>query len=147
MKGWKQAHHIDFDFRGSRDIDGMTASAENERYIKSKLRPRMDQCSVVVVLVGSSTRWLYKYVQWELELALQMDLPIIVVSLAEKNQIDSGSMPPIIRDKCIIQVPFKMKAIKYALDDWPSTYHSLQPAERAAGPRHYHNSVYRSFGL
>ena len=147
MKGWKAIHHVDFDFRDAHDLDTMTASAENEKYIKSKLRPRMEKSSAVVVLVGSNTKWLYKYVRWELELALELDLPIIAVSLADANQIEPKLMPPIIRDKCVFQVPFKMKAIKHALDDWPVTYRSLPSSEKAKGPRHYNDEVYRSIGL
>jgi hypothetical protein len=147
MKGWNANEKVDFDFRDAHDIDTMTASAQNEQYIKSKLRPRMKSSSAVVVLVGEITKWLYKYVRWELELALELGLPIVAASLAGKKQIDPKLMPPILRDKCIVQVPFKMKAIKYALDNWPMLYRSFSPSQIVEGPRHYTEQVYSSLGL
>ena len=33
--------------------------------------------SSAVVLVGDKTKWLYKYVKWELELALELGLPTL----------------------------------------------------------------------
>jgi hypothetical protein len=147
LKGWNTNEYVDFDFRDAHDIDTMTASAQNEQYIKSKLRPRMKSSSAVVVLIGENTKWLYKYVRWELELALELGLPVIAVSLADATQIDLNLMPPIIRDKCIVQVPFKKKAIKHALDNWPMEYRSFSPSQIAEGPRHYTQQVYSSLGL
>lgn len=147
MKGWKQNENVDFDFRDAHDLDSMTGNAQNEQYVKNNLRERMKKSSAVVVLVGEKTKWLYKYVRWELELALEMGLPIIATSLSEAREIKADLLPLIIRDKCIIEVPFKMRAIKYALDNWPNTFRSLDATEKAKGPRHYTDATYTSMGL
>lgn len=147
MKGWKQNEHVDFDFRDAHDLDTMTGRAQDEHYVKGKLKERMNKSAAVVVLVGEKTKWLYKYVRWELDLALELSLPIIAVSLDDKREIKAELLPAIIRDKCIIEVPFKMKAIKYALDNWPSRFRTLNAGEKAGGPRHYTEETYKSMGL
>lgn len=147
MKGWNANERVDFNFYDAHDLDTMTANAQNEQYVKSKLRPRMEKSSAVVVLVGAKTKWLYKYVRWELELALELGLPIIAVSLDDKRQIDQSLLPAIIRDQCIIEVPFRMKPIQYALDNWPATVRSLNSIEKNQGPRHYNDQTYKSLGL
>lgn len=147
MRGWKANEHVDFDFRDAHDLDTMTGNAQNEQYVKGKLRERMNKSSAVIVLVGQQTRWLYKYVRWEIELALELGLPIIAVSLDGTRQIKADLMPPILRDKCIIQVPFKMKAIRFALDDWPTKFLSMNYATKAEGPRHYLDNVYAQLGM
>lgn len=134
MKGWKESERVPFDFRDTHDLDTMTSTAQNEQYAKGKLKERMNKSSAVIVLVGVNTKWLYKYVRWELELALELGLQIIAVSLDEARKIKSELLPPIIRDSCIIQVPFKMKAIKYALEYWPNDFRSLDATEKAKGP-------------
>ena len=146
MKGWKSNDKVDFDFRDAHDLDSMGSNAHNEQYVKGKLRPRMQKSAAVVVLVGEKTKWLYKYVRWELELALELGLPIIAVSLAEKKSISSELLPKIIRDQCIIEVPFKMKAIKYALDNWPASFYSKSPAGKVQS-RTYPGSVYTSLEI
>lgn len=147
MKGWKANDRIDFDFRDAHDLDSMTARAQGEAYVKGKLRERMEQSDAVVLLVGEKTKNLYKFVRWELDLALELDLPIIVVNLNELRRQDDTLCPAIIRGKCAVHVPFKMKAIKGALDAWPAEYRRLSATERQGGPRHYSDAVYAGWGL
>ncbi|TIQ15703.1 MAG: hypothetical protein E5X51_36495, partial [Mesorhizobium sp.] len=75
------------------------------------LRNRMNGSSQVLVLIGEKTKNLFRFVRWEMELALDLGLPIIAANLNGSRQQDV-SCPPIIRDKCVVHVPFKMKAIK-----------------------------------
>jgi hypothetical protein len=143
MRGWKSRDHIDFDFDDAHEILPMTYRAQDEAYIKSKLWKRFQNAGQVIVLVGESTRYLYKYVRWELEVALSLDLPIIVVNLNERRQQDNQLCPPILRDMDVIHVAFKMAIIRYALDDFPPFYRKTQQR----GPWYYPDSVYRSLNI
>lgn len=147
MRGWKQNERIDFDFRDAHDLDNMTGAAQDERYVKSKLRERMEKSSAVLVLVGEKTKNLYKFVRWELELALELGLPLIVANLNEKRDIDRDFCPPIIKEACAIHIPFKLAAIRKALDHWPGRFRSLNSVERGKGPRVYSAEVYKDLGL
>jgi hypothetical protein len=147
MKGWKSSEKVDFDFRDAHDLDNMTSRAQGEDYVKRNLKARMKQSSTVVVLVGDKTKNLYKFVRWELDLALALGLPIVVVNLNEKRNMDIDRCPAIIRDACAVHIPFKMKAVKYALDNWPSEFRKIDAKERAKGGRHYPADVYKSLGI
>jgi hypothetical protein len=125
----------------------MTARAQDEAYVKRELTRRMLAASAVLVIVGDHTRWLYKFVRWELELALDLDLPIITVSLANRRRADPYLTPPIIRDECFLNVTFQMRIIQFALDRFPQDFRHFSMARRAEGPRHYDDHVYRSLGL
>ena len=74
MRGWKTNERIDFNFNDAHDLTPMTSRAENEAYVKSELRKRMNQAKQVIVLVGESTKNLRKFVPWEIDLAVQADL-------------------------------------------------------------------------
>jgi hypothetical protein len=89
--------------------------AQNEAYVKGELRKRMEASGQVMVLIGESTRYLYRYIRWELELALNLGLPIIAVNLNGWRTQDDDFCPPIIRDRCIVHVAYKM-AIIYLTD-------------------------------
>jgi hypothetical protein len=112
MLGWKNNERIDFDFRDAHDLDNMTSRAQSEEYVKGKLRERMEKSTAVLVLVGKKTKNLFKFVRWELELALELGLPLIVVNLNDKRKKDDDLCPPIIRDACAIHIPFKLGMIK-----------------------------------
>ena len=147
MQGWKKNDKIDFDFRDAHELDSMTPRAQNEEYVKKFLKERMGQSKSAIVLVGDKTKNLYRYIRWELELALSLDLPIIAVNLNDERKRDKDLCPPIIRDKCVVHVPFRMKIIKYALDNWPSEYKGLTKEQKAGGARNYAESVYKKLDL
>jgi hypothetical protein len=148
MKGWKQNENVDFNFDDAHDLGGMTSRAQDEQYVKARLRERMNKSSAVVLLVGDKTKNLYKYVRWELELALELGLPIIVANLNNKTQMDADLCPAIIRTACAVHVPFKAKAIKHALESWPREFRGLNYEQKNAGARLYNNpDWYRAMGV
>jgi len=67
MKAWKKNENIDFDFRDCQLQDEI--NWENESYIKSKCRQRITLASRYILLIGEDTRYKYKYVYWEAEVA------------------------------------------------------------------------------
>lgn len=146
MRGWKANEKVDFNFLDAHDLDTMTSKAQSEAYVKSNLKERMRQSSAVIVLIGEKTKNLYRFVRWELELAMEMGLPIIAANLNESRQQDANC-PPIIRDECVVHVPFKMRAIRFALDHWPDEYRRMNTAGRNGGSRHYNARIYADLGL
>src|SRR5262245_38517155 len=94
MKGWSKSERVDFNFKDAHDLKPLTSRAEDEAYIKSRLRERFDTADQVIVLVGQSTRHLFRFVRWELEVALDLDLPIIAVNLNDKRSHDEERCPP-----------------------------------------------------
>ena len=124
----------------------LTNNASNEDYIKGKLRKRFQNASQVIVLVGESTKNLYKYVRWELEIAQNLNIPIIAVNLNGDRKQNSNTCPPIIRDTYVVHIPFKMRIIKYALDNFPSEYRK-RTTNSSIGGRYYNDSVYSTLGL
>ena len=137
MKGWSANKRIDFKLLDAHDLDNMTARAQGEYYVKGKLRERMNESKAFVLLVGESTKHLRKYVGWEIELALEIGLPIIVVNLNNKTSKDADRCPAKIRDLCAVHIPFKLAAIRHALDNWPTVFRTLNSAEKLKGARHY----------
>lgn len=137
INGWKANKNIDFDYQNAHDLDNMTSRAQDEQYVKSKLRERMNNSTAVVVLVGEKTKNLYKYVRWELELALELGLPIIVANLNKTNGKDNNLCPAIIRDACAVHIPYTLEALKHAMANWPTSFRGLNATEKAAGSRYY----------
>ena len=147
MRGWQANRYVDFEFEDAHDLDNMTSRAQDEQYVKSRLRDRMRQADVVVVLVGAKTKNLYRFVRWEIELALDFGLPIIVVNLNERRGIDYDRCPPILHKACAIHVPFKAAIMKFALEQYPAAFRTFDGAEKGKGPRYFFPETYTSLGL
>jgi len=148
MKGWKTNDRVDFDFEDAHELDTMTARAQGEAYVKARLKERMKVSDALVVIVGEKTKNLYRFVRWEMELALELGLPIIVANLNNKTAMDPDRCPPIIRDACAIHIPFKKEAIKYTLENYPQAFRRFSAQDKAAGPRFYDRpDWYRAMGV
>lgn len=146
MKGWKALENIDFHFEDAHDEYSLTNAAENEAYIKGKLRKRFSTAKQVIVLIGEKTKNLYKYVRWEIEIAQELKLPIIAVNLNGSRIQQDSTCPPILRNTYVVFVPFKMKIIKYALDYFPSFF-SKRQSDTTNGGLTYPNSVYETLDI
>lgn len=113
--------------------------------VRRTLRQRFSTAGQVIVLVGEETKTHHRFVRWEIDIALGLDLPIIVVNLNNMCEMDPDLCPPILRNEYAVHIPFKMKIIKYALDNFPSEYQRRDSSEK--GPRIYLDGVYRELGL
>jgi hypothetical protein len=81
-----------------------------------------------------------------MELALEKRLPVVAANL-NGSTVQDERCPAIIREKCVLHVSFKMRAIKHALDNWPSEYKGLSLAEVAKGWRYFPDHVYTKLGI
>lgn len=144
MRGWKALENIDFDFRDAHDLKRIRDTSLPDT-VRRTLRQRFSTARQAIVLIGDETKHHHRFVRWEMEVALGLDLPIIAVNLNNMGEMDEDLCPPILRREFVVHIPFKLKIIKYALDDFPSFYHRRDPDEK--GPLVYPDSLYRQLGL
>jgi hypothetical protein len=144
MKGWKNADWVEFSFTDAHDVRPMTDRADDEAYIKAVLRKRFASSRQSIVLIGENTRYLYRFVRWEIEVALELELAIIGVNLNRRREMDPEPCPPVLRNEYAVHVPFKASIVRYALNWFPAE-HARRGAQR--GPRAYPPEVYASLGL
>lgn len=113
MLAWKAHEHIDFDFCDCQLQNEIRS--EDEAYIKSKCRSRIQMAGTFIQLIGADTRYKYKYVKWEAEVALEKGCRIIGVNLDGWRRINEETCPPILRNKGVMFVPFSPKIVAYVL--------------------------------
>lgn len=145
MMAWHQSDNSPFSFYDAHDINTARDTSQ-EASIKSQLRERLLNTKVMVVLVGQNTRYLYKFVRWEMEQALAMGLPIIAVNLNNLRQQDPNLCPPVIRDELAIHISFRSAIMQYALETWPAEHARLKAAGKT-GPFYYLPEVYTRLGV
>ena len=134
MLAWKAHEHIDFDFADCQLQEEI--NSENEQYIKRKCRDRINMAGTYIVLIGEDTRWKYKYVRWEAEVALEKKCRVIGVNLNKSRSVDD-LCPPILRNTGSVFVPFSPKIVGHAIQT-----HKQHPDQ----DWHYNEQVYRDLG-
>lgn len=145
MTAWKENDKIEFDFHNAHEINNIR-DGSSEATIKAKLRERLKDTKVLVVLIGENTKNLYKYVRWEIEWAIEKNVPIIAVNLNKKKVFDDKLCPPILKSELAIHIPFGQKIMDYALNNWPAASASHK-AKGESGAYTYIDSVYEKLGI
>lgn len=144
MKAWRQNDNTEFSFHDAHDINNILDKSEDS--IKAGLQERFRNTKVFVLLVGEHTRYLYKYVRWEIEEAIKRKIPCIVVNLDGKRSMNSEKCPPIIRDELALHISFNSKILQYALEHWPESEANYRK-DGKTGAYYYKEEVYQKLGL
>lgn len=124
MTAWKANDKIDFNFHNAHELNNLRRNT-SEKQIKLKLKERLKNTKLMIVLVGQNTKNLYKYVRWEMDVGLELGLPIVVVNLNNYSEIDNDLCPPILKNKLALHVKYKQKAIIWGIDNWINSHNSL----------------------
>lgn len=144
LEMWNANPNFDFNFNNAHDLNHALDSSQEET-IKRKLRERFANSKLFILLVGEDTKYLYKFVRWEIEVAIKLELPIVAVNLNGKRQ-DDDLIPAVLRDELHITVPYKEKIIKYAMDNWPDS-DKRHRGNGETGEYGYKDKVYEDLGL
>ena len=144
MQAWKRNDNTPFNFYDAHDLNNLLSSSEET--IKAKLRERLSNTKVFVLLVGEGTKYLYKFVRWEIEQAIKREIPIIVVNLNRKKSKDSNLCPSILDGELSIHVSFNQKIIETAINNWYESDRRYR-AQGQTGAHYYPDSVYNEIGL
>lgn len=145
MQAWHQNDRTPFSLLNAHDLNTARDNS-HELSIKRQLRERLLNTKVFVVLIGSNTRYLTKFVRWEMEQALALGLPIICVNLNGMRQQDSVRCPPVIRDRLCMYICFNAAILQYALEHWPQQ-HLVESTKGMTGPFFYRPTTYSTLGL
>ena len=144
MKAWKQNDNTSFDFYDAHDVNNNYDKSEES--IKAALQERFRHSKCFVLLVGEHTKYLYRYVRWEIEQAIKRELPIIVVNINGMRCMDEDLCPAIVKDELAVHISFNARILQHALENWPAfVEHNKDLIKK--GPYYYKREVYASLGL
>lgn len=114
LEAWKENKKIDFDFENAHDLMQCRDSSKEET-IKRSLRERMKRSNKFILLIGEHTKHLYKFVKWEVEVAMELELPIICVNINKSKKEDDLAPKSWFKDYLRLYVPFELEPIKEAI--------------------------------
>lgn len=144
MMAWSENEKFSFEFLNAHDLNTARDSSQEES-IKRQLRERFANTKLFIVLIGEKTRFLTKFVKWEMEVALRLDLPIIGVNINGNIKQDS-LCPAAIKDELAVYVPFGAKIVEHAMLNWPESHRSYK-SDGKSGNYYYTEQTYQNLGL
>jgi hypothetical protein len=145
MQAWKQKDGIEFNFYDAHDLNTARDSSQEDS-IKAQLAERMRNSKLFVLLVGDRTRYLKKFLPWEISQAIRRDLPIIVVNLNGRRGMDEELCPTLAKETLAVHISFNAAIMQYALDNWPASHKGFRD-EGKSGAYYYKGEVYTKLDL
>ncbi|MEZ4104081.1 MAG: TIR domain-containing protein [Candidatus Paceibacterota bacterium] len=145
MQAWRKTDGTGFGFFDAHDLNNLMPYSTEET-IKAKLRERMSNTKVFVLLVGSNTKYLYKFVHWEIEQAIKRDIPIVVVNLNGKRKKDTSLCPAILNDTLSLHISFNKAIVSKAINEWPNL-HKTYSQQGETSDYFYKDTIYQNLGL
>jgi len=145
LQAWDKNKNLPFEFNDAHGLNFARDSSQ-ESSIKRQLQERLHNSKILIVLIGEKTKYLYKFVRWEIEYGLIYKLPIIAVNLNGSKDFDRILCPPILKEELSIHISFNLPIIKFALENWPTESKNLRN-NNFTGPHVYNRSLYKELGL
>ena len=145
MQAWKQSDNTDFNFADAHSLK-QARDSSTEESIKSNLQERMRNSKIFVLLLGESTKYLRKFVAWEISQAINRNLPIIVVNLNGKRSQDTERCPSSLTNYLALHISFNAKILQKALEEWPNHNDNLKSQNKSSS-YYYEDSTYKDLGL
>lgn len=119
MKAWNNNENFDFEINDAHDLNTARDSSK-EQSIKNQLSIRFANSKLFILLIGQHTKYLRKFVKWEIETAIRLKLPIICVNLNGSNKKDMYC-PATLDKQLAVFVPYGVSTIKNAMNNWPKS--------------------------
>ena len=145
MQAWKHNDNTSFNFYDAHDLNNLR-DGSSEETIKRKLAERLSNTELFILLVGNNTKFLYKFVRWEIEQAINKNIPIIVVNLNGKRSMDNDLCPALIKTELAVHVSYNQKIIEYAINHWIDSDKQYRK-DLKSGAYIYKDTVYNNLGL
>lgn len=145
LQMWKANDNINFDFYDAHDLNSARDISLTES-IKNQIRFRFDNSKLFMIIVGNDTKWNRKFIPWEIDQALNRNLPIIVVYLNGSRQKDDTKCPTILRDTLAIHIHLKPESCSMHLTTGLLRIMVTSPRVKN-GAYHYKEEIYKSLGL
>jgi MTH538 TIR-like domain (DUF1863) len=145
LTAWHANDNFDFSFYDAHELT-QARDSSTEESIKRSLRERLNNSREFLLLIGNNTRNLYRFVRWEIETAIALDLPIIAVNLNGLRKMDENLCPPILKPELAIHISFNQKIIDHALNNWPEQHRNLKVEEKT-GAYFYPDLTYTNLGI
>ncbi len=142
---WVQSDGSSYDLINGADILKKIDKA-NDDVLKADLKVRMSMANVCLLVVGEKTKSYRKATRWQVENAINSNMPLIVINPNGIRTVDFDKVPAAIKKALSLHIAYQSPILELALKNWPNSHQKYFEKEKKYNIR-YANSVYEALGL
>lgn len=148
---YKQILEWEFSSSGKYNfIDGLDLYKQldkiNDELLKSQVRERMELANICVLLITKTTKSFRRFIRWQIEYAINNNMPIIAINVNGIRSVDYDRVPTILKKNLAMHIAFQAKILEYALDNWPESHYQYKLKENKNSFK-YSEDIYNELGL
>lgn len=118
-----------FDVRIKNAVElGQLRSKASKEVISEKLKQKLKNVTLMLVLVGEKSAEINQFVWWEVQAALDAGIPIVAVNINGHKDVDSDHCPSILLNNLTLHIPFRSTVIEWSICNWPKLSDELKKA-------------------
>ena len=121
IQEWVDSNEEKFNFFDAIDLYKKLDKVEDE-LLKAQVRERMSTANVVVLLVSKTTKSFRRFIRWQIEYAINNNIPIIAMNVNGIRSVDYDRIPTILKKNLAIHIAFQAPILEYALNNWPESF-------------------------
>lgn len=118
----------------------------NDDELKAQVIERVSQNDIVLVLMGNTTKTMRKYIRWQVESAINLGKPVIVINENNIRAVDFDKCPALIKKALTLHISFNETILECALENWPAMHNGFMAKEKK-GMFKFPTEVYTHLGL
>ena len=151
MIKWQQSNNQPFEFFDAFDLSlEIEKIKEIDRFkeenLKKMLQDRMSEAKVCLLIVSKTTKSYRKFIRWQIEYAINKDMPIIALNVNGIRSVDYDRCPTVLKKNLSLHITFQPEIVEYALDRWPESHQKHREKKHLHTIR-YSEKVYEKLGL
>jgi len=123
MQEWLQSDGSKFSF-----IDGLEFAKKIDKLpdeeVKMQIRAKLNLAEVFVLLVTKTTKSYRKLIRWQVESAINLQKPIIVMNVNGIRSVDYDRIPMVFKRKNLsLHITFQAPILEFAIENWPQSFY------------------------
>lgn len=145
LKEFTQEDGSKFNFTDGFEFYSQVDKVDDDQ-LKQNVLNKVKEASIVVVLMGTTTKTMRKYIRWQVEGAINLGLPIIVVNENNIRSIDFDRCPMLVKKSLSLHISFNEKVLRCAVEAWPALHYGYVNKEKK-GLFRFPAEVYTQLGI
>lgn len=145
LKEFRNSEGEYFEFTDGYDLYPLLDKVDDD-ILKSQVLERVSQADIVLVLMGQTTKTMRKYIRWQVEGAINLGKPIVVLNENNIRAVDFDKCPALIKKALTLHISFNEVILECALKNWPQMHEGFKAKEKK-GMFKFPTEVYTHLGL
>ena len=124
----KQSDNTPFMFYSALDLH-KRLDKDSDEVLKAKIYHLMQESKVCLVIVGKTTKTFRRFIKWQIERAIETNMPIIMLNPNYIRSVDFDRCPSLMKKNLALHIAMQDKIIEYALLNFPTSYNKYLQEE------------------